>query len=103
MRLRRARSTGQRIWRVSDVCLGTPDGLANRLNNQIVIETNDPGEGYELTINSPINVREAPKKAPQRAPDIGAYTTNVLQAAGFSEAEVQALLRDGVVHQAPVD
>ena len=68
-------------------------------DNQIVIETQDQGEGYPLTINSPINVLEAPKKPPQRAPEIGADSVDVLQGFGFSEAEVQGLLRDGIVHQ----
>ena len=68
--------------------------------NGIVVETHDDGEGYALTIGSPINVREAPKRAPQRAPDIGADSVDVLQALGFAPAYVQGLLDAGIVHDA---
>lgn len=67
--------------------------------NNIVVRTEDAGEGYDLTISSPINVRQAPKKPPQRAPEIGAHSQDILTAAGFTEAEVQALLSAGVVTQ----
>ncbi len=69
-------------------------------DNHIIVATNDAGEGYALTINSPINVREAPKKPPHRAPEVGANSVDILQEAGFSPDEVQGLLRDGVVFQA---
>ena len=68
--------------------------------NGIVIETGDPGEGYELTIGSPINVKEAPKKAPTRAPDVGADSVQVLRDLGFEEAYLQGLLAADVVFSA---
>jgi len=65
--------------------------------NGVVVETGDEGEGYELTIGSPINVREAPKKAPSRAPDVGADSVDVLRDMGFEESYVQELLTSKVV------
>jgi len=65
--------------------------------NGVVVETDDAGEGYHLTVSSPINVREAPKRRPSRAPDIGAHSLEVLRELGFDEAYVQALVRDGIV------
>ena len=60
--------------------------------NDIVVETHDPGEGYDYTINSPIFLEEEGKRPPKRAPEIGAHTEEVLREAGYSEEEVRALL-----------
>ena len=65
--------------------------------NDVIIETHDPGEGYDRTINSPIFVEEEAKRPPQRAPEIGAQTEEVLREAGFSDEEIGALLDAGVV------
>lgn len=66
-------------------------------DNGVVIKTDDPGEGYDYTINSPINVLEAPKKKPTRAPDIGADTVAVLDELDFDQQYVQELLAAGVI------
>ena len=65
--------------------------------NQIVLETGDEDGGYELTINSPINIREAPKKAPKRAPDVGADSLEVLREFDFDEAYIHELVRSETV------
>lgn len=65
--------------------------------NNIVVETDDDGEGYELTVASPINVLEAPKRKPTRAPDIGADTLQVLRDLDFEEQYIQSLLSAEVV------
>ena len=65
--------------------------------NDVIIETNDPGEGYDYTINSPIFLEEEAKRPPQRAPEIGAHTEEVLREAGFSEEEIGTLLDSEVV------
>jgi crotonobetainyl-CoA:carnitine CoA-transferase CaiB-like acyl-CoA transferase len=66
-------------------------------DNDIVIETGDADANYQLTINSPINVKEAPKRAPNRAPDVGADSLTVLRDMEFDEAYIQELLQAGVV------
>ena len=63
----------------------------------IVIETEDPGDDYRLTINSPINVKEAQKKIPSRAPDIGANSLEVLRDLEFEESYIQELLNAEVI------
>jgi crotonobetainyl-CoA:carnitine CoA-transferase CaiB-like acyl-CoA transferase len=63
----------------------------------IVIETEDPGDDYRLTINSPINVKEAQKKIPSRAPDIGANSLEVLRDLDFEESYIQELLNAEVI------
>ena len=68
--------------------------------NDIVVETGDDGEGYPLTINSPINVAESPKRKPARAPDIGADSLSVLRELGIEEQRIQTLLTNEVIFTA---
>ena len=63
----------------------------------IVIETGDTQGDYELTISSPINVVGEVKKAPQRAPDIGANSLSVLRELDFAEDYIQSLIGAGIV------
>ena len=51
----------------------------------------------DRTINSPINVREAKKKQPVRAPDIGADSLQVLRSLDFEEEYIQELISSDVV------
>ena len=63
----------------------------------IVIETGDTQGDYELTISSPINMVGEVKKAPQRAPDIGANSLSVLRELDFAEDYIQSLIGAGIV------
>ena len=63
----------------------------------IVIETGDTQGDYELTISSPINMVGEAKKAPQRAPDIGANSLSVLRELDFDEDYIQSLIGAGIV------
>ena len=63
----------------------------------IVIETGDSTGDYNLTINSPINVKEAKKKQPVRAPDIGADSLQVLRSLDFEEEYIQELISSDIV------
>ncbi len=63
----------------------------------IVIETGDTDEHYQLTIASPINVREAPKRPPKKAPDIGQDSAAVLTEMGYSTDEIRELVSAEVV------
>lgn len=66
--------------------------------NGIVLETEDAGEGYSLTIGSPINVAESPKRKPTRAPEIGADSLSILREIGIEETRIQALLSSEVIY-----
>ena len=63
----------------------------------IVIETGDTQGDYELTISSPINMVGEVKKAPERAPDIGANSLSVLRELDFAEDYIQSLIGAGIV------
>ena len=63
----------------------------------IVVETGDTQGDYDLTIASPINMVGEAKKAPRRAPDIGANSLSVLRQLDFDEDYIQSLVGAGVV------
>ena len=94
-RLEAAGVTFSRVIPMGEV----PDDEQMRANG-IIVETNDEGEGYELTIGSPINVREAPKRAPRRAPEIGQDSVAVLRELDFEDGYIQQLLDAQVIFAA---
>jgi formyl-CoA transferase len=59
----------------------------------------DPRAGASLTVSSPIRIAGHEKAAPAMAPGVGEHTIEVLREAGFAEAEIERLLRAGVVAQ----
>jgi formyl-CoA transferase len=61
------------------------------------VEMDYPGHGKLMTINSPIFVAESEKRRPVAAPQLGAHTHEVLQALGYSEEAIAALVRCGSV------
>ena len=65
--------------------------------NGVIVETEDEGEGYPLTIGSPINVAEAPKKKPSRAPELGADTLAVLRELDFDEGYLTELVSQQII------
>jgi crotonobetainyl-CoA:carnitine CoA-transferase CaiB-like acyl-CoA transferase len=61
------------------------------------VETGDTQGDFDLTISSPINISGETKKAPKRAPDIGADSLSVLRQLDFQEAYIQELVQAEVV------
>lgn len=94
-RLEAAGVTFSRVIPMGEV----PDDEQMRANG-IIVETNDEGEGYELTVGSPINVREAPKRAPRRAPEIGQDSVAVLRELDFEDGYIKQLLDAQVIFAA---
>jgi crotonobetainyl-CoA:carnitine CoA-transferase CaiB-like acyl-CoA transferase len=60
----------------------------------------DPRAGAPLTVSSPLQVGDQEKAPPTLAPEFGQHTVEVLRAAGVAAAEIERLLRAGVILQA---
>jgi formyl-CoA transferase len=60
----------------------------------------DPRAGASLTVSSPLQVSGQEKVPPTLAPEIGQHTVEVLRAAGIAAAEIERLLKAGVIVQA---
>ncbi len=56
-----------------------------------------PRAGASLTVSSPLQIAGQEKVPPTLAPEIGQHTVEVLRAAGIAEAEIDRLLRAGVI------
>ena len=65
-----------------------------------LVPIDDPRAGASLTVASPFQIAGQEKVPPGMAPEIGEHTVEVLRAAGIEEAEIQRLLRAGVIVQA---
>jgi crotonobetainyl-CoA:carnitine CoA-transferase CaiB-like acyl-CoA transferase len=63
------------------------------------VPIDDPGAGATLTVSSPLQIAGQEKVPPTLAPDIGQHTVEVLRAAGVENAEIERLLRAGVIAQ----
>ncbi|MCZ6659189.1 MAG: CoA transferase [Gammaproteobacteria bacterium] len=92
-----------RVFDEHDITCGVVAPMGDVVNdaqliaNDVIIPTNDPGDDYRWTINSPIFVAEESKRPPSRAPGVGDHSVEVLQEAGYSEEEIRRLLERGIV------
>jgi formyl-CoA transferase len=64
-----------------------------------LVPIEDPRAGASLTVSSPLQVGGQGKVPPALAPEIGQHTVEVLRAAGIATAEIERLLRTGVIVQ----
>ena len=67
--------------------------------NDVLTEVEPGDHFYAYTVNSPFGMSGAAKRTPRLAPGVGEHTTEVLLEIGFSDAEVGAMLADGVARQ----
>ncbi|MGP1676278.1 MAG: CaiB/BaiF CoA transferase family protein, partial [Burkholderiales bacterium] len=61
-----------------------------------------PSEGRYRTVRSPVTFSGAPFQIRRHAPQLGEHSTEVLGEAGYTTAEIEAMIRDGVTSAGPV-
>jgi len=94
----RINAAGVPCGRVQDLeeALNDPQALAQ----EMVIDVAQPGHGTVRMLGFPVKLDETPCEVRLPAPELGAHTEEVLRAAGFDEAEIEALTQSGTVGQA---
>lgn len=65
--------------------------------NGVIVPSDSGIEGVEHTFATPFQLSDEPQRRPQRAPEIGAQSREILQEFGLSEEDVDALLAAGVI------
>ena len=61
-----------------------------------------PSEGRYRTVRSPVTFSGAPFQIRRHAPRLGEHSAEVLGEAGYSAAEIEAMIRDGITTAGPV-
>jgi crotonobetainyl-CoA:carnitine CoA-transferase CaiB-like acyl-CoA transferase len=83
--------------------VGTVDDIphdAQMRASGALVPLDDPRAGAALTVSSPLQIEGQEKMPATMAPEIGEHTVEVLREAGVDEAEIERLLRSGVIAQA---
>jgi len=63
----------------------------------VIVETGSTDPDYRLTVASPIEVHEVPKRTSGAAPAIGEHSIEILQGIGCTQAEIATLLEQKVI------
>ena len=71
------------------------------LDRGMLVELSDPELGVLKNIGIPVKLSKTPGQIRSRAPKLGEHTAEVLAGAGYSEAEVTALIEAGVALKTP--
>lgn len=86
--------------------VGTLDdipGDRQTVDSGALVPMADARAGASLTVSSPFEIEGQQKTTPSLAPGVGEHTIEVMREAGFSEPEIERLLRAGVVAQGTRD
>ena len=67
------------------------------LARDMLVDIEDPELGTIHNIGVPVKLSETPGKIRRRAPALGEHSSEVLLEHGFTQAEVEALMAEGVV------
>ena len=67
------------------------------LAREMVVDLEDVELGRLRNIGVPIKLSETPGRIRRRAPTLGEHSWEVMKAAGYSDAEFDALVREGIV------
>ena len=71
--------------------------------NDVLTEVEPGPHFYAYTVNSPFWMSGAEKRTPRLAPGIGEHTREILIEIGFSDADVEAMLAEGIALQRDED
>lgn len=80
------------VARIADV-VDDPQLIANGL----VVGTDGSVSGFERTLATPFKIHDEAQREPARAPTIGEHSRDVLARMGLSDAQIDALIEQGVV------
>jgi crotonobetainyl-CoA:carnitine CoA-transferase CaiB-like acyl-CoA transferase len=68
------------------------------LKSKVLINfSRDSFESENLTVNSPVFLKDEPKKIPSRGPDLGEHSIEILSGIGIDSKELDRLKEDGVI------
>lgn len=91
------------LLRAADIWCGPVYGYADLVEDEQIkhngtfVEYEHPTEGHVKTPGFPIRFSKTPSTVDRGAPVVGQHSRDVLIEAGYSDAEIEALLRKGAV------
>lgn len=96
-------------WLARFDAVGVPAGPVNNIAQALeheqaravgmVVDVDHPGGGHTRSLGSPVQVGPTPYADRRAAPRLGQHTREVLQMAGMSTAQVDALLAEGIAFE----
>ena len=96
-------------WIAAFDAAGVPAGPVNSVGEALthpqtaarsmVVDLVHPEAGKTRALGCPLHFSETPARVDRPAPLLGEHTREVLRETGYSEAEIDALIADGVVVQ----
>ncbi len=97
-------------WIATLEAAGVPVGPVNSIEEafthpqaiarEMVVETHHPKAGKVKGVGHPVKFSALPRPEPKPAPELGEHSAIILREFGFSDAEIDGLIRDHVVVQA---
>jgi formyl-CoA transferase len=70
---------------------------AHLIENEVIVKTASEHPDYQWTISSPINVVGQVKRVPTDAPAIGAHSQEILTELGYTIAQIEQLMAQGII------
>ena len=68
------------------------------LDSEVLIKYDNKAFGdNSLTVNSPVFLKNEPKKIPEKGPELGEHTKQILLSLGKSEQDIKQLKKEGII------
>ncbi len=68
------------------------------LDSEVLIKYDNKAFGDDsLTVNSPVFLKNEPKKIPEKGPELGEHTKQILLSLGKSEQDIKQLKKEGII------